>query len=103
MEHAEAGRRWQQIRTLAPLPSGKNEMDNGASPHIRMLRLAEVQARLGVARSTLYAYLNKRSPSYLPAFPKPVRLSSTVAFIEHEIESFVVGLMQAREGAPDER
>jgi len=62
-----------------------------------MLRRAEVQARLGIAKSTLYAYLDERSPSYLPEFPKPVRLGSTIAFLEHELDSFVIGLMQARE------
>ncbi len=95
--------RCQRLRTLAPLPQSKKAMDKDSPSHIRMLRRAEVQARLGIARSTLYAYLNKRSPSYLPAFPKPIRLGSTVGFIEHEIESFVAGLMQAREGAPEER
>ena len=58
-----------------------------------------MQARLGIARSTLYAYLDERSPSHIPEFPKPVRLGSTIAFIEHEIDAFVIGLMQAREVA----
>lgn len=54
---------------------------------------------MGIAPSTLYAYLDERSSSHIPDFPKPVRLGSTVAFIEHEIDSFVIGLMQAREVA----
>lgn len=71
-------------------------MDKPSPPTLRMLRRAEVQARLGIARSTLYAYLDERSTSHIPEFPKPVRLGSTIAFLEHEIDSFVIGLMQAR-------
>ncbi|HHA2740066.1 TPA: helix-turn-helix transcriptional regulator [Stenotrophomonas maltophilia] len=72
-------------------------MQNNSPKPLRMLRRAEVQARLGIARSTLYGYLNKRSPSYLPSFPKPLRLGTSVLFLEHEIDDFVVGLIQARE------
>lgn len=70
-------------------------------PHttpLRLLRRSEVQARLGIARSTMYAYLSERSPSYLPSFPKPIRLGSTVGFLEHELDQFVAQLMQEREG-----
>lgn len=63
---------------------------------LRILRRAEVQERLGIARSTLYSYLNERSPNHVPAFPKPVRIGSTIGFVEHEIEAFVVSLMEAR-------
>lgn len=74
-------------------------MDKPSTTTLRMLRRAEVQARLGIARSTLYAYLDERSSSHIPEFPKPVRLGSTISFIEHEIDAFVIGLMQAREAA----
>lgn len=66
---------------------------------LRMLRRAEVQSRLGIARSTLYGYLNKRSPNYMPNFPRPLYLGATVLFLEHEVEDFVAGLVRARDGA----
>ena len=69
---------------------------------LRVIRRAEVQARLGIARSTLYTYLDKRSASYLPNFPKPIRIGSAVGFMEHELDAFMENLMQAREpGAAD--
>lgn len=64
---------------------------------LRMLRRSEVQARLGIARSTLYGYLNKRSPNYMPNFPKPLYLGVTVLFLEHEVDEFVAGLVRARD------
>jgi prophage regulatory protein len=64
---------------------------------LRVIRRSEVQARLGIARSTLYTYLDKRSASYLPNFPKPVRIGTAVGFMEHELDAFVENLMRARE------
>jgi prophage regulatory protein len=64
---------------------------------LRVIRRAEVQARLGIGRSTLYSYLNERSPNYLPTFPKPIRIGTTVGFIEHELDAFVTSRMKARE------
>ena len=72
-------------------------MQNSPPKSLRMLRRVEVQARLGIARSTLYGYLNKGSSSYLPTFPKPLHLGSSVLFLEHEVDDFVVGLIRARE------
>ncbi|HEL4845251.1 MULTISPECIES: AlpA family phage regulatory protein [Stenotrophomonas] len=72
-------------------------MNEPKSIPLRLLRRAEVQTRLGIARSTLYAYLNKRSPSYLPNFPQPIRFGSTVGFLEHEVDQFVMQLMAKRE------
>lgn len=61
-----------------------------------ILRREEVQRRLGIARSTLYAYLDKRSPQFKPDLPQPVRIGANTGFIEHEIDKYVLGLMQAR-------
>ncbi len=57
----------------------------------------EAQRRLGIGRSTFYAFCNENSPSFKPAFPKRVRQGALVGFIEHEVDEYVRSLMQARE------
>ena len=50
----------------------------------RLLRLPDVEARVGVKKSTIYAALAKN------AFPKPVRLGARcVAWHEHEIDAWI--------------
>lgn len=63
---------------------------------LRVLRREEVQKRLGIARSTIYAYLNHRSATYRPEFPKPVYQGTSMGFIEQEVDEYVLGLMRAR-------
>ena len=43
----------------------------------RVLRLKDVQALLGVGRSTIYDWLSQKSPRYNDAFPRPIKLSTT--------------------------
>ncbi len=52
-----------------------------------LLRLPEVQARVGLSRSTIYERL-KNDP---PTFPKPVSLGGerAIGFVESEIESWI--------------
>ncbi|HBM66155.1 MAG TPA: hypothetical protein DD418_22170 [Pseudomonas sp.] len=71
-------------------------MNESPSSSLRILRRPEVQQRLGIARSTLYAYLDKRSAQFKPEFPKPIRLGAVTGFVEHEIDEYVLGLMRAR-------
>lgn len=55
-----------------------------------ILRIREVTRRLGVCRSTIYSWLNKKSRQHIPDFPKPIRLGqSTVGWIEAEIENYL--------------
>ncbi|MDD0973201.1 MULTISPECIES: helix-turn-helix transcriptional regulator [Pseudomonas] len=41
-----------------------------------VLRIKQVIGRLGVARSTIYDWMNPRSPRHDQEFPLPIRLSS---------------------------
>lgn len=79
-------------------PQMDSFMQENSTKSLRMLRRTEVQDRLGIARSTLYSYLNKNSPGYMPSFPKPVYLGATVLFLEHEVDEFVASLVRARDG-----
>ena len=62
----------------------------------RVVRHPEARMRLGIARSTIYAYLDPQSPSYKPNFPKPIRIGSAVGFIEQELDDYLEKLMAAR-------
>ena len=56
----------------------------------RILRYKEVLNRLGIGKSTLYDWLNPKSPRYDPSFPKQVNLSPhSVGWIEAEINLWI--------------
>lgn len=58
----------------------------------RILRRRQLEARLGVGRSTLYDWLKAD-----PTFPKPIKLGKkAVGWLEHEIEAWVNQRMAAR-------
>lgn len=60
---------------------------------IYILRRKELQARLGIARSTLYAKLNPKSSSYDPTFPHPFKLgagSRIVGWLESDIDAWIL-------------
>lgn len=64
---------------------GEHRLETGiaASP-TRLLRLKEVQHRVGLGRSTIYRWMSE------DAFPKPVHLGGhAVAWSEREIEDWI--------------
>lgn len=69
-----------------------------ASPHrpIQMLTTREVQSRLCIGRSTLYDFLDSRSPRHQPDLPKPVRIGGSTRFYEHEIDAYLLRLAEER-------
>ncbi|MCJ8005744.1 AlpA family transcriptional regulator [Staphylococcus aureus] len=62
-----------------------------AAPPIRLLRRAEVLARVGIAKSTLYLRISAGT------FPKPVHLGSSVRWVESEIDSWIQDQMERRD------
>ncbi|HGM6729760.1 TPA: helix-turn-helix transcriptional regulator [Stenotrophomonas maltophilia] len=57
----------------------------------RLLRRAEVLARVGMAKSTLYLRISAGK------FPKPVHLGSSVRWVESEIDSWIQDQMEQRD------
>lgn len=58
----------------------------------RLLRMAEVMARTGLSRPTIYRWMAEG------AFPKPVSLgpkSKTVAWLESEVQAFIADAIEA--------
>jgi prophage regulatory protein len=61
---------------------------------IRILRLPEVMARVGICRASIYSYMAEGS------FPKSVSLGArAVGWLEHEIDAWLVTKIQARKSS----
>ena len=71
----------------SPLPFSERNDAYKAAPAReikRLIRLKEVQHRVGVGRSTVYRWMADGS------FPKPVQLGKrSVGWIEHEIDNWM--------------
>lgn len=58
---------------------------------VKVLRLPDVVSKLGIARSTIYDWLNVKSPRHDPAFPKPYPLGrQSVGWIESELDEWII-------------
>lgn len=59
--------------------------------NVKVLRITAVVNKLGVARSTIYDWLNTKSPRHDPAFPKPYPLGKqSVGWLESELDEWVL-------------
>lgn len=59
-------------------------------PSVRIIRLKELVAITGLARSTVYDRLDKKSPRYDEAFPRPFKLGvKSVGWLEHEVHFWI--------------
>ncbi|EIS3891505.1 AlpA family transcriptional regulator [Salmonella enterica] len=57
---------------------------------VRILRLRDVVRKTGMARSTLYDWLNPKSSRYDPTFPKQVMLGrQSVGWLESEVDMWL--------------
>ena len=60
-------------------------------PRVKVLRMPAVEDKLGVARSTVYDWLNPNSPRYDPTLPRPRRLGKhSVGWIESELDEWIL-------------
>lgn len=58
---------------------------------VKILRMRAVVAKLGVARSTIYDWLNPKSPRYDATFPKQRRLGQqSVGWMEAELDQWLL-------------
>jgi len=72
---------------------------------LRILRRKQVEARIGLSRSTIYAKLRrnpKRPREYDSTFPKPVSIGAkAVGWIESEIDAWLTAQIEkSRRGRP---
>lgn len=65
-------------------------MEAQAQRQMRVLRLRQVQDRIGLSRSTIYDRMNVNSPRYDKTFPKPIKLGcSAVGWLEESINNWI--------------
>lgn len=58
--------------------------------NVRILRLNTIVIKTGIARSTIYDWLNPKSPRYDSSFPKPRKLGKqSVGWLESEIDGWI--------------
>lgn len=63
--------------------------------NMKLIRIKEVMNRTGLARSTVYKYINENN------FPKPIKLGSrAVAWVESEIEGWISDVIHERDREP---
>ena len=66
-----------------------NYQENTMNTSPKVLRIKDVIQKTGLARSTIYDRISKKSPRYDPNFPKPLKLGlSAVGWFEHEIDAW---------------
>lgn len=57
---------------------------------MRIIRIKQVQERVGLSRSTIYDRINERFPRYDPEFPKPAKLGAyAVGWLEESINEWI--------------
>lgn len=68
---------------------------------ILVLRRRDLEARLGLSRSTIYDKISPASPRYDTTFPKPIRLGngSAVGWLAHEVDAWLRTQIEARRNA----
>ncbi|AJJ06882.1 helix-turn-helix transcriptional regulator [Yersinia pseudotuberculosis] len=56
----------------------------------RILRLKDVMKKMGISRSTIYDWLNPKSPRYDETFPKQKRLGrKSVGWLESDLDKWL--------------
>lgn len=57
---------------------------------IKVLRIKDLIAKIGIARSTIYDWMNPTSPRFNPSFPKRMKIGlSTIGWLEHEVDAWI--------------
>jgi prophage regulatory protein len=57
---------------------------------VKILRLSQVQDRIGLSRSTIYDRINPKSPRFDSTFPRPVKLgAAAIGWFESSITEWL--------------
>lgn len=56
----------------------------------KIIRIKDVVSMIGVARSTIYDWINSESPRFDPTFPKPIKLGkNSVGWIQYQLIAWI--------------
>jgi len=59
--------------------------------NVKILRLNTVVSKIGIARSTIYDWINPKSPRYDPTFPtQKVLGKQSVGWLESELDDWIL-------------
>jgi len=65
---------------------------NQIQPVLSILRRRQLQARIGLGRSSIYDKLNPKSKNHDPTFPRMVSLGArSVGWYAHEVDAWLAG------------
>lgn len=57
---------------------------------MKLLRIKQVQDRIGLSRSTIYERIDPKSPRYDSSFPRPIKIGlSAVGWLEESIDRWI--------------
>lgn len=71
-------------------------------PKLTIIRIKAVMALINLSRSTIYDFMNPKSPRFDSTFPKPVKLgSSAIGWVEHEVQAWINQRIQNRQARED--
>ncbi len=63
-----------------------------ASEQLGVLRMRQLTGRIGVSSSTIYDWMNPRSPRYDSSFPRPIKLGvASVGWLVADIQMWIEG------------
>lgn len=58
---------------------------------VKILRMPALVKKMGIARSTIYDWINPKSPRYDNTFPKQRRLGNqSVGWLESEVDQWIL-------------
>lgn len=58
---------------------------------LRVIRINELAKKLAIGKSTIYDWLNPKSPRYDETFPKPIKLgASSVGWLSHLVDEWLM-------------
>lgn len=64
---------------------------------IQILRMPQLTKKTGASRSSVYEWLNPKSPRFDPTFPVPVKLSgASIGWIEAEVDAWLASRPRTR-------
>ena len=56
----------------------------------KIIRIKDVVSMIGVARSTIYDWINSESPRFDSTFPKPIKLGkNSVGWMQHQLIAWI--------------
>lgn len=71
-----------------------NEPQN-LNVQLRVLRIKEVASKLSIGVSTIYDWINPKSPRYDDTFPVPIKLSKTsIGWLSTEVDEWLLNKAQ---------